>query len=175
MHADPAFPLQPCTLACTNSEEGKSNHPFWKSRMISGDTRKYTTSNVHDLQKQPSASGILERRDRGHAAAQPGCIQINQHHCSPALCMLPQTPGMHQTPCSSTRQSEDSSYLIGEYYPHTEACTPSGVLPQTPLLLPQFILLILDSLAPACGLDAAEVERSFKLLLAATASLGAKP
>ena len=59
-------------------------------------------------------------------------------------------------------------------YPHTDACTPSGFLPQTPLLLPQF-MLILESFAPADGLEAAEVDRSLALEDAAAFSFGAKP
>jgi len=75
-----------------------------------------------------------------------------------------------QTPCTP------KSLTQVEIHYQTEVWTPSGFFPHTPLLLPQFILLMLVSFAPAGGFDAALVDRSLELLFKVPViSLGAKP
>ena len=111
---------------------------------------------------EPIASQtLLVRRHAGHkpTASVPGTYASHQ------------TPGMLRHPASHLPHSNAASVVKRKTQPQT----PSGVFPHTPLLLPQLMLLMFDSLAPVAGLDAAEVERSLAVELAAAVSLGAKP
>lgn len=62
----------------------------------------------------------------------------------------------------------------GDVQAHTEACAPSEFLPQTPLPLLQ-VMLLLESFAPAEGLDVADAGGSLAEEVGGGCSLGANP